>query len=135
MACTLSACSLCSGFVFTYCILQECTLATLHTIFLYWAVGFPFSYRQFKLQKRVRYVHIISVVLALVIPLPGALIHLGDGYRFLTTPVYACSVRNFDFAFYTLVLPISIMMCITSCLMMLIFWTIFKVCLSLLELF
>ncbi len=106
--------------------------AVLHAVFLFWGVKFPFSYRQLRVQKRIRYAHIISVILAVVVPLPGALIHLKDGYVSPNPPANACAGRNLDFTYYTFVLPISVMIGTTSCLLVLILWTIFKVLIYLL---
>ena len=99
----------------------------LHSIFLFWAVVFPFNYRQLRISRRIRYAHIISVVLAVVVPLPAALVHLKDGHIAYYTPTILCQGRNRDYAYYTFVLPVSIIMCITSCLLVVIIWTIFKV--------
>ena len=99
----------------------------LHAIFLYWAIGFPFSYRKFRLKNRVRSAHILCVIFALILPLPGALVHLKDGYVYPTTPVYACLGRNFELTYYTLIVPVSIALCTTACLLVLVFWKIFKV--------
>ena len=101
--------------------------AFLHGIFLFWAVVFPFNYRQLRISGRIRYAHIISVVLAVVVPLPAALVHLKDGHIAFITPALLCQGRNRDYTYYTLVLPLSIIMCITSCLLVVIIWTIFKV--------
>ena len=99
----------------------------LHGIFLFWAVVFPFNYRHLRISGRIRYAHIISVVLAVVVPLPAALVHLKDGHIAFISPTLLCRGRNEDYAYYTFVLPVSIIMCITSCLLVVIIWTIFKV--------
>ena len=99
----------------------------LHAVFLLWAVLFPFSYRRLRTSGRMRYAHIISIILAVIIPLPAGLIHLGDGYSPTFSPVIVCAGRNRDYTYYTFVLPMSIIMCIASCLLLVIAWTIFKV--------
>ena len=111
--------------------MQVCAWAVLHSFFLFWGVAFPFSYRQLRIQKKIRYAHIISVILALIIPLPSALIPLKDGYTFARAPVFACVGRNLDITYYTFLIPISILIGMTSCLMVLILWKIFKVCIVL----
>ena len=107
---------------------QLCTWVVLHAVFLFWGIKYPFSYRQLKILKRVRYAHVISIILAVVIPLPAGLIHLKDGYIASSNPSFACTGRNLDFTYYTFVLPISIVVGTTSCLLVLILWSIFKVC-------
>ena len=96
-------------------------------MFLYWGVAFPFSYREFKTSGRIRYVHIICVVLTVVVPIPGGLVHLKDGYRPISAPTLACVGSNLDYGFYALILPISVAIAINSCLLVLTIWTIFKV--------
>ena len=100
----------------------------IHTVFLFWSVVFPFNYRKFRMSGRIRHAHIISVVLAVVIPIPAPLIHLKDGYEFTSSfPAVHCIPRNVGLTFYTMVIPISILLCITTYLRVLIIWTIFKV--------
>ena len=115
------------GCVFYYCLEQISVWGFLHTVFLFWAVVFPFNYRQLRISGRMRYAHIISVVLAVVIPLPAALVHLKDGHIARYTPTLLCPGRNEDYTYYTLILPVSIVVCIASCLLVVITWTIFKV--------
>ena len=82
----------------------------LHAVFLFWAVVFPFSYRSLKLSGRIRYTHIFCVVLAVIVPLPAALAHLKDGYVINFTPTLVCTGRSEDYNFYTVVLPLSIIL-------------------------
>ena len=110
-----------------YSLEQICILAVLNVVFLYWSVAFPISYRLFKISGRVLYVHITCVVSAVVIPIPGGLIHLKDDFIFLANPAIACVGRNPDYNFYLFILPISIALAMTSCLLVLSIWTIFKV--------
>ena len=118
------------GFLFTYAMEQIPMWVLLHTVFLFWAVVFPFSYRSLKISGRIRYAHIFCVVLAVIIPLPAALVHLKDGYNSPNTPTLVCAGRNGDYTYYTFVLPVSIIQCAISCLLVVIIWTIFNVRLS-----
>ena len=99
----------------------------LHAGFLFWSIKYPFNYRMFKLAGRTRYAHIISVVLAVVVPLPLALAHLKSGFIITANPSLVCVGRNRDYTYYTFILPISIIVAITSNLLVLIFWTVLKV--------
>ena len=116
------------GVIFFYGLLQISVWGCLHAVFLFWAVVFPFSYRRFKISGRMPYAHVVCVVLAVVIPLP-TMIHLkhNEGYTASFSPTLVCAGRNRMFTYYTFVLPSSITMCITSCLLLVIAWTIFKV--------
>ena len=115
------------GIGLVYSLEQICILAVLHTVFLYWGVAFPISYRQFKISERIRYAHITCVVVAVVIPIPGGLIHLKDGFIAVGNPSSVCVGRNLDYSFYTFVIPISVTLAANICLVVLTIWTIFKV--------
>ena len=95
--------------------------AVLHAVFLFWGVSFPFSYRQLRISGRIHYAYIISVLLALTLPLPSALIPLKDGYLNFRNPALSCVGRNVDYSYYILVLPLSIVLGVTSCLLVLTF--------------
>jgi hypothetical protein len=96
-------------------------------MFLFWAMNFPFSYREMQTSGRIKYAHITVVLLALAIPLPGALVPLKDGYFAARNPTILCTGRNTDHRYYTFVLPISIILGTTSYLLILTCWKIVKV--------
>ncbi len=99
----------------------------LHIAFLFWGVSFPFSYRQLTISGRIHYAHIISVLLALLLPLPGALVPLKEGFVITHYPTIACIGRNADYNYYLLILPICIILGVTSCLATLRFCIAVKV--------
>ena len=99
----------------------------LHAVFLFWAVVFPFKYKEFQGLGKIRYAHIISVLVALILPLPAALVPLKDGFLSSRNPTLLCVGRNADYIYYFLVLPISIILGISSYLLVVTFWVIFKV--------
>ena len=110
----------------TYILEQISILLLLHALFLYWGVAFPFHYRQLKVNKRLKYAHIITVVLALVVPLSAALVPLKEGFIITSQPTLVCGGRSTDIIFYTFILPASIFLAATSMLLVLMFWAIFK---------
>ena len=115
--------------VFNYCLMQFSLWAAIQALFTFWSVVYPFGFRQLKLSGRIRYAHIISIVLAVVIPLPAAVIHLGgDGVMNITSSVIPCLGNNTDYTFYSFILPVSIIMIFTMCSLLFIIWTLFKVC-------
>ncbi len=116
-----------AGVTFYYSIEQMCIWAVLHAAFLFWAIYFPFSYRRLQMSGKMRYAHIISVLLALILPLLGALIPLKEGHIIGRNPSYTCFGRNSNYTFYTFILPVSISMAVTLSLLMLTFLMIFKV--------
>ena len=115
------------GFVLYYCVMQCTVWSAIHFIFMFWSIEFPFSYRQLKISGRIRYAHVGSVVLAILIPLPAGLIHLKDGYIDSLIPAIGCVGFRFDFNYYIMILPLSVLVAITTCLLVLIIWTLFKV--------
>ncbi len=116
-----------AGIVFNYCSGQICVWLVNHAIFLFWAVNFPFRYRSFRISGKIRYAHVISVLLALTLPLPGALVHLKDGYFAARNPTIICTGRNTDYTYYVFVLPVSVILGITSYLLIVSGWKIVKV--------
>ena len=115
------------GIVFNYCLLQGLTWTVLHAVFLFWGVNFPFSYRQLQISGKMRHAHIISVLLALTIPLPSGLLPLKDGHLSIYNPTFVCNGRNTTVTYYTFILPLSIIIGVAACLQALTIWTIFKV--------
>ena len=98
----------------------------IFTLFLFWGVVFPFSYRQFVNLGRLRYAHAISSILGVILPLLPALVHLKDGYILSINPPYICFGRNGDITFYLVILPLSIMLGCGLCLLTIVLWTMFK---------
>ena len=90
-------------------------------------MNYPLSYSRLKDSGRIRYGHLASVVLALTFPLVGALVHLKDGYFAARNPTIICTGRNTDYTYYTFVLPICIVLGITSYELILTGWKILKV--------
>ena len=116
-----------TGISFNYFLQQTFIWALLHAVFLFWGVNFPYSYRHLRISGRIRHAHIISVLLALILPLPGALAPLKDGFLTTPNPPVFCIGRNIDFVFYFTALPLSFVGGAISCLFALTSWKIFKV--------
>ena len=115
------------GFVFIYLLGQTSMWGLIHGIFLLWAVRDPFGFRRLKKTGRIRYAHIICVAMAVVLPLVAPCALLRDGYINTATPSQVCVGRSFSVTYYALILPVSFIVGLTSCLLSLFFWTLFKV--------
>lgn len=113
--------------VLLYCVVQFCVWGCLYAVFLFWGVKFPFHYRQFKDSGRMRYVHIITVIVAVVVPLPGPFIVLKDGFINTENPNLVCTGRNTDLFFYAYAITTTTALAITNILLVLVFWTVLKV--------
>ena len=117
----------CAGAVFNYSITQITVLAALQSVFMFWSVAYPFSFRQLKITGKIRYAHIISILLALLIPLPSVFTQLVDGSVYITSIVLPCLGLNSDYIYYTFVLPNSLLLIGEMVLLVLIIWVLFKV--------
>jgi hypothetical protein len=103
---------------------------TFHALGLCWGIAFPFHYRRFKTEGRVKYVHIITVVLGVALPTIPALVPLVDGYTITLSGFDVCGGRNVAITFFTTILPISVLMAASSTVLIILFWIIFKVKIS-----
>ena len=101
--------------------------AVLQAVFMFWSVAHPFSFRQLKITGNIRYAHIISILLALLIPLPSAFTQLAGGSVFVTSLVLPCLGLNTNYIYYTFILPISLLLIGDAILLVLIVWILFKV--------
>ena len=98
-----------------------------HALGLVRGVAFPFFYRKIKGEGKLKYIHISTVITALVLPIVPALLHLIDGYVVTTSPVDICVGRNVAITYYSFVLPISILFATTTTVLILLFRKILKV--------
>ena len=117
-----------AGILNMYGVFQLTLLVTFHALGLFWSIVFPFHYRRFKLGTKIKYIHITSVILAVVVPIILPLLHLIDGYTIGPNPIIeSCSGRNASLNYFLLILPVSILLAFTSSLFVIVFWTILKV--------
>ena len=94
---------------------------------LEYRVSIPLQ-KKFKLGTKIKYIHITSVILAVVVPIILPLLHLIDGYTIGPNPIIeSCSGRNASLNYFLLILPVSILLAFTSSLFVIVFWTILKV--------
>ena len=117
-----------AGGVFYYIQLQTALWWIFHVSALFYGVQFPFHSRSFKAANRTKYVHVIMVVIALILPLvPVISCAVIGGYTITSFPPILCTGSDADATFYSLVLPITIILGIGASLLVLIFWAVHKV--------
>ena len=75
----------------TYVPAQMSLLVAFHALGLCWGIVFPFHYRRFKTEGRIKYIHVITVVLTLVLPTIPTLLHFIDGYRIILGSLAVCA--------------------------------------------
>ena len=107
--------------------MQSTLWVLFHVTALFWGIAFPFHYRRIKEDGYIKYIHITAVAVAVLAPLVSALAPLKDGFIPPRSPPLVCTAVNADYTFYTLALPISILLAISTCLLIFTFWIILKV--------
>ena len=120
-----------AGIVFYYGLFQLIVWWFCHEVSLFWTIRFPMHAKTFETSRRVKYVHITMVVIGLVLPTLPVIVTFttGDpsGFGMTRFPPILCTGLQTDSTFYSLVLPINILMIIGIPLLIIIFWTIHKV--------
>lgn len=111
----------------TYALGQVSLWIVFHAFGLLRGIAFPFFYRRIKEEGALKYIHISTVVIALVFPLVPALLHLIDGYGIAPAPISVCIGRNMAITYYSLVLPVSILFAITTTIFILLSRKLLKV--------
>ena len=115
------------GFMHMYVLAQLILWTTFHALGILMGVAFPFVNRQLKVEEKTKYINALMVVTALVLPLFPSLLHLIDGYTISLAPIEFCLGRSIPTTYYTLLLPCSVLMAITTTALIIIFWKILKV--------
>ena len=115
------------GVILAYGLVQLVLWVTLHAISLCWGILFPFHFRRMKTDKKLKYIHIITVLVAVLLPMIPALLLLKDGYVIIDTPTTFCAGRSPVYTFYAEILPLSILLAITTSAFIIMLWIIMKV--------
>ena len=91
-----------AGVAYSYLLLQITLWGTFHALGLCRGIMFPFYYRRFKTEGRIKYVHVIIVILGLVLPAISALVPLVGGYTITSSKIGDhCFGRNTAITFFT----------------------------------
>lgn len=135
-----------TGMVFYYCIIQITLWWFFHVSALFWIFKFPLHFRRYRKLKRVRYIHMTCVALALVLPALPVIASMGDyatdvraanaqgvklarglGFGLTNFPPIFCSGIDAVTTFYSLILPATIVTEMGLTMLVLTFWDIRKV--------
>ena len=99
-----------------------------HVIILFWGITFPFHYRSFDLSGRLKYIHIATIVVALLLPsIPVGIAFGTGGYTYDGIPPISCLPRNAAVGFYATFLPSTVLVSIGATFLTLILWKLVKV--------
>ena len=111
----------------TYTFGQISLLVAFHALGLCWGIVFPFHYKRVKAEGRIKYIHVTTVVLAFVLPAIPALLHLIEGYSIAPGSFGICFGQNKAIVYFTMILPMSILLATATSVLVISFWKIFKV--------
>lgn len=75
----------------------------------------------------MHYIHIASIVLAVLVPLPSGLVPLKDGYVTTEYPTILCISRNVDYIYGLFIAPVSVSLAVSTSLQLVLFWILLKV--------
>ena len=114
--------SIIPGFVLHAGVLQIVLYWLLHLIHLFLKFIFPFAIRRFDTKKWKRIFHVTELILIILFTvLAPVYIVLGSKYYPYGFPPVLC-VPNANLTFYTLVLPIIVMLCLGTSIIVLMLW-------------
>ena len=116
-----------AGIVNTYLLVQITFWGTFHTLGLTWGVVFPFHYRRFKAEGKVKYIHTATVILGLVLPAISTLVPLIDGYTVVLSSAYDCVTPNMATTFFATILPVTSLLAVSCIALVVLFRSLFKV--------
>lgn len=113
--------------MFYYTLLQEALWWFIHVAAFFWKVKFPFHARSCE-ERQLKYAHIAGVLVALLLPiLPVAVALANGGFVIATFPPLLCTGKKAAPTFYSLVVPVVILLQIGITMLLITFWTIRKV--------
>ena len=116
------------GAVFYYVLLQTSLWWISHILILFWKIQFPLHSSRFEKAHSTKHIHIAIVILAILLPVITVISsEINGGYTLTRFPTILCTGANIDVTFYTLVLPIVIIIGCGTTVLMVIFWKIHKV--------
>lgn len=113
-----------------------------HISIMFWKLRFPFHARDFEIENRMKFVHIACAVPCLVLSfLPIVVITLDDvvqrakgvdtvgtvGFSLVRFPPIICSAMNRNAIYYSLILPINLIVPVGVTLLILVVWLLYKV--------
>ena len=115
------------GIVYIYGVMQLNIWTMFHAMSLCWGMTLPLHYRSFKEEGKIKYIVIVTVVIALLFPAIPAVLYVVDGYGALFTPTRVCTGRSLTVTYFAFLLPSSIILATTTFALIVVFWTILKV--------
>ena len=105
---------------------------TVHIIHIWITVDLPNVTFTKKLKTHSKVVHIAVVSACILLSIIGPIVALAKySYVVIRVPALTCSPNDLDFVFYTLILPCVLLIATSTSFLVLLFWTVYKVCIEL----
>ena len=121
-----------SGVTFHISIILAFTFWTVHIIHIWITVDLPNVTFTKKLKAHSKVVHIAVVLACILLSIIGPIVALAKySYVVVRVPALSCSPDDLDFVFYTLILPCVLLIATSTSFLVLLFWTVYKVCIEL----
>ena len=99
-----------------------------HIAAMFWGLRFPFHAHRFEVTGKTKYIHITVILIGLFLPIVPVVAAVGTGGFVMTRfPPIICNPKSRETAFYALTLPTCFMAVMGLTLLILVFWTIYKV--------
>ena len=96
-----------------------------HIVILFWGIMFPFHAKTWENRGYFRYVHIVMLIAAIVLPLESVGVILGTGGLTISRfPTISCFAREPNASYFAFVLPESIMGAAGVSLIVIILWVV-----------
>ena len=131
-----------AGVVYYYVLLQLAVFWFCNVSILFWKIRFPFHSRSFQVTNRIKYVHITAITLCIFVPFIPIIATMsqnahgksaaeavkgGLGFGIIRFPPIFCLGTNADTTFYSLILPILVILMVGMTMLITLFWIIHKV--------
>ena len=121
-----------SGVTFHISIILAFMFWTVHIIHIWITVDLPNVAFTKKLKTHSKVVHIAVVSACILLSIIGPIVALAKySYVVVRVPALTCSPDDLDFVFYTLILPCVLLIATSTSFLVLLFWTVYKVCIEL----
>ncbi|XP_019850181.1 PREDICTED: uncharacterized protein LOC109580977 [Amphimedon queenslandica] len=117
-----------TGAIFHYFYLNMTLWWFFHVMSIFYKVMFPVFAKEHK--NKDKFIHIVLLILGILIPIPGVLLALTvkkyKSYTLFTFPSYVCVPRNGELQYYSLLLPLDVLLGIGLFCLVLILWRLHK---------
>ena len=120
--------NMCTGAMLIYQNLQLSVLWFCHVSVMFLKLNFPFHARSLEVSGHNRYIHALCVAASLLVPIaPIAATFATNGFSMAQFPPFFCFPKNGAVIFYSLVLPVIILLVIGTAMLAAVIWNVHKV--------